>query len=113
MISKASAKFVRISPKKLRIVADIVRGKSAEEAMSFLPFVNKRGAKFIFKTLKSAVANAMDQEEEVVHEEDLYVSKICVDGGPTMMRFKPGAQGRVKPFKHRTSHIYIELDKIK
>lgn len=111
MISKAQAKYLRISPRKLRLVADLVRGKHAEEAMKMLPFVNKRGAKFIQKALKSAIANAMNREGEAVREEELIISKIEVNGGPTMARFKAGAQGRVKPFKHRTSHVLIELDK--
>ncbi|MCK5833880.1 50S ribosomal protein L22 [bacterium] len=113
MLAKAQAKFLRISPYKLRLVADLVRGKNAEEAMRTIPFVNKKGSKLIEKVLKSAIANAMDQGEASLHEDELYISKIVIDGGPTMARFKAGAQGRVKPFKHRTSHIYIELDKKK
>ena len=113
MISKAQARFLRISPYKLRLVADLVRGKNAEDAMRIVPFVNKKGSKIVEKVLKSAIANAMNQEEGPLHEDELFISKILVDGGPTMARFKAGAQGRVKPFKHRTSHIYIELDKKK
>ncbi|RKZ31564.1 50S ribosomal protein L22 [bacterium] len=113
MIAKSQARFLRISPYKLRIVADEIRGKRAEDAMRMLPFINKRAAKFIEKALKSAVANAINQEESPIHEDELVVSKIEINGGPSMARFKPGAQGRVKPFKHRTSHIYIELDRIK
>ncbi len=112
MIAKAKARFLRISPRKLRLVADLIRGKGAEEAMRMLPFVNKRGAKFVHKVLKSAIANAMNQEESPIHEDELVISNIQVNEGPTMSRFKPGAQGRVKPFKHRTSHIIIELNKI-
>ncbi len=113
MLAKAQARFLRISPYKLRLVADLVRGKNAEEAMRFIPFVNKKGSRFVEKLLKSAIANAMNQEEGVLHEDELFISKIEVNGGPTMARFKAGAQGRVKPFKHRTSHIYLELDKKK
>ncbi len=112
MISKAQAKFLRISPYKLRLVADLVRGKQAEEAMKMLPFLNKKGAVMIHKTLKSAIANAMNHEGEPVKEDELVITKIEINGGPTMARFKAGAQGRVKPFKHRTSHILIELDKV-
>jgi large subunit ribosomal protein L22 len=112
MIAKAQAKFLRISPYKLRLVADLVRGKQAEEAMKMLPFLNKRGAILVQKTLKSAIANAMNHEGESVKEHELVISKIEINGGPTMARFKAGAQGRVKPFKHRTSHILIELDKV-
>ncbi len=113
MLAKAKAKYLRISPYKLRLVADLVRGKNAEEALRTIPFVNKKGSRFVEKVLKSAIANAMNQSDSSLHEDELFVSKVLVDGGPTMARFKAGAQGRVKPFKHRTSHIYIELDKKK
>ncbi len=112
MIAKAQAKFLRISPYKMRLVADLIRGKSADYAMQMLPFLNKRGAKFIEKALKSAIANALNNEDTPVHEDELFISKIEINGGPTMARFKAGAQGRVKPFKHRTSHVIIELDRI-
>lgn len=113
MLAKAQAKYLRISPYKLRLVADLIRGKNAEEAMRTIPFVNKKGSRFVAKVLKSAIANAMNQSDASLHEDELFVSKILVDCGPTMARFKAGAQGRIKPFKHRTSHIYIELDKKK
>jgi len=112
MVSKAQAKYLRISPTKLRLVADLVRGKMAEEGMNMLPFLNKRGATFVYKALKSAIANAVNHEGTPVKEDELIISKIEINGGPTMARFKAGAQGRVKPFKHRTSHILIELDRI-
>ncbi|HHS50683.1 MAG TPA: 50S ribosomal protein L22 [candidate division Zixibacteria bacterium] len=113
MIAKAKAFFVRISPYKLRLVADLVRGKNAEEALRTIPFVNKKGAKIVGEVLKSAIANAMNEGDASLHEDELFISRIIVDGGPTMARFKAGAQGRVKPFKHRTSHICIELDRKK
>ena len=112
MIARARAKYLRISPLKLRLVANLVRGKKAEDAMKMLPFLNKRGSRFIYKTLKSAIANALNQEDSPVREDELFISKITVDGGPTMARFKAGAQGRVQPFKHKTSHVLIELDRI-
>ncbi|MCD6502505.1 50S ribosomal protein L22 [bacterium] len=113
MLAKARARFLRISPYKLRLVADLVRGKNAEDVMRSISFINKKGSRFVEKVLKSAIANAMDKVEGPLHEDELFISKIEVNGGPTMARFKAGAQGRVKPFKHRTSHLYLELDKKK
>lgn len=110
MIAQAKARFVRIAPIKLRLVANEIRGKKAEEAMRIIPFIRKRGAKIVGKVLKSAIANAMNQAKTPLHEDELVISKIEVNCGPTMDRFKAGPQGRVKPFKHRTSHISIELD---
>jgi len=111
MIAKAQSKYLRIAPYKLRLVAKLIRGKKAEEAIRLLPFLNKRGARIIEKVLKAAIANAMNTKEGSLHEEDLYIESIEINCGPTLDRFKPGPQGRVKPFKHHTSHIYISLGK--
>lgn len=111
MIAKAQSRYLRISPYKLRLVANVIRGKKAEEAIRILPFMNKRGARVIEKVLKAAIANAMNTKEGTLHEDELFIESIEINGGPTLDRFKPGPQGRVKPFRHRTSHISIALGK--
>ena len=112
MIAKANARHVRISPYKLRLVANLIRGKKAEEALRILPFVFKKGAKIVEKVLKSAVANAINEKKGTLHEDELIIESIQVNGGPILDRFKPGPQGRIKPFVHRTSHLIITLDKV-
>jgi len=105
---KARLRFVRISPRKARLVADLIRGKGSEEAMNILVFTKKAAAKIISKLLKSAVANAT--QKKTVDIDHLYVKKITVDQGPTMKRFMPRALGRATTIRKRTSHILIVLD---
>lgn len=108
----ARARFVRISPRKLRQVCELVKGKEVEYAMRILPFVPKRGAKIIHKVLKSAIANLAASETSLkIDESDLYIKSIKVDGGPMLKRYRAGSMGRVMPVKHRLSHITIVVSK--
>jgi large subunit ribosomal protein L22 len=105
---KARLRFVRIAPRKARLVADLIRGKGSEEALNILRFTKKAAAKIISKLLKSAVANAT--HNKTVDIDRLYVKRIMVDQGPMMKRYIPRALGRATMIRKRTSHILIVLD---
>jgi large subunit ribosomal protein L22 len=105
---KAVAKYVRIAPRKARLVADEIRGKSVSEAVSALQFTNKRAAGLVGDVLKSAAANAEHNFEADV--DVLRVKTIKVDEGPTIKRYRPRAMGRATMIRKRTSHITIELE---
>jgi large subunit ribosomal protein L22 len=103
----AKQKHVMISPQKLRLVCDQVRGLAAEEAKVALAFSPHKGAVIIQKTLNSAIANAENNFDLSVS--DLYVAQIFADEGPRLKRFKAGARGRYKPRVRRTSHLTVVL----
>jgi large subunit ribosomal protein L22 len=105
---KARLRFARISPRKARLVADLVRGKRSEEALNILSFTKKASAKILIKLLKSAIANATQKKN--IDIDRLYIKQITVDQGPTMKRFQPRALGRATMIRKRTSHINIVLD---
>jgi large subunit ribosomal protein L22 len=105
---KASAKNVRISPRKVRLVVDTVRGKSVSQAMNILMFTRKKAAKPVQKLLRSAVANA-NENDGISEVDDLFIDRIMVDEGPTLKRYTPRARGRATPIHKRTSHIQIVL----
>jgi large subunit ribosomal protein L22 len=111
MISNAKAKFQRISPRKARMVVNLIRGRDASEALQLLEFTPKAGAPFVRKLLASAVANAK-QKNPGVDVDTLFVSKIAVDKAPNsqMRRWRPRAQGRATQIQKGVSHIVIELD---
>lgn len=102
---RAVAKYVRTSPRKMRLVADLIRGKSAQEAWSLLEFTPKRAAGPMKKCLESAIANAQNNNELAI--DSLTVHRVMVDEGPTLKRFTPRARGRASAIKKRTSHITI------
>ncbi len=104
----SNLRFVHISPRRARLVADLVRGKKVGHAMALLQFTPKKGATLIRKVLQSAIANAT--RSHGVDEDKLYVSKITVDGGPIMKRWIPRAMGRASRVRKRTSHIHIALE---
>lgn len=104
----ARAKYARISPRKARLVADLVRGKAVEEALNTLTFTKKAFAKKLTKLIKSAVANA--QQNTNMDVDTLWIKKIYVDGGPTLKRFMPRAMGRATMIRKRTSHVTVVLD---
>lgn len=108
MISKASASFVRISPRKVRYVIDLIRAKSVTQAQSILAGSPRRAGGILQKLLGQAVDAA--QKNSQVAPEDLVVSKVLADGGPSMKRFRAATMGRANRIKKRTSHIQIELD---
>ncbi|MGO1922770.1 MAG: 50S ribosomal protein L22 [Jeotgalicoccus sp.] len=105
MQSKAVAKTVRIAPRKVRLILDLVRGKEVGEAISILKLTNKRSSPVVEKLVQSAVANAEHNYDMDI--ENLYISEIFADEGPTMKRFRPRAQGRATKINKRTSHITV------
>jgi large subunit ribosomal protein L22 len=105
---KAILRYLRVAPRKVRLVADMIRGKHVEEALNILQFTEKGSSKPIAKLLKSAVANA--DQTEGVNVDKLYVKTIFVDGGPVQKRFMPRAMGRATPIRHRTSHVTLHLE---
>jgi len=105
---KASATHIRISPRKVRMVVDTVRGKSVSQALSILGFTRKKAALPVQKLLKSAVANAVENDG-IGDVDTLVIDRIMVDEGPTLKRFMPRARGRATPIRKRTSHIRIIL----
>jgi large subunit ribosomal protein L22 len=107
MIAKAEAKFLRVSPTKVRQVMDLIRRKDALTAQSILTAINKRPKEYLIKILKSAIANA---KVKGFNADQLYVSKAICNVGPSWKRFKAAAFGRASPILKRTSHIKIELD---
>lgn len=107
METRAVAKYMRISPQKARLVADMVRNKPVDEALMILKFTPKKGARFISKTLRSAVANA--ENSEMMDMDGLYIKSIFVDEGPRLKRWRPRAMGRATRIIKRTSHITIVL----
>ncbi len=107
MVYRAIHRFARIAPRKARLVADMIRGMKIEQAMNALEFSKRRAAWYFKAVLRSALANA--QEEDVdVH--GLYISESRVDEGPTMKRWQPKDRGRAHPIAKRTSHLYVSLD---
>ena len=102
---KAIAKYVRISPRKVRIVMDLIRGKDVSDALAILKFTPKRGAVLTAKVLNSAIANAENNFD--MDAENLYVSKCFVDQGPTIKRIHPRSRGQAFSILKRTSHITV------
>ncbi len=103
----ATARFVRISPTKVRDLTRAIQGKSVDEALRITSFNKRKGAFLVGKTLKSAIANAEHNAD--LSADDLFVKEAVVDGGPTIKRFRPAARGMAKPIQKKTSHIRITL----
>lgn len=108
MISKASVSFVRISPRKVRYVIDLIRRKPVPQAHAILNGSPRRASGIVRKLLDQAVDAA--QRNSQLSAKDLVVSKVLADGGPTMKRFRAATMGRANQIKKRTSHIQLELD---
>ncbi len=107
MQTQAVLKFVRLSPMKGRLVADLVRGKKVDEAINILKFSNQRAAGIIKKVLDSAIANAENNDGADIDE--LKVSEIMIDQGPVMKRISPRAKGRADRILKRTSHVTVRV----
>lgn len=105
---QASLNQYRQSPRKVRLLTDLVKGDAVDEALRTLRFSAKRAADPVAKLIESAVANA--QENDGKRRENLKIGSITVDQGPTLKRYRPRAQGRSAPVKKRTSHITITLE---
>lgn len=113
MEAKAIARHVRMSPRKVRLVVDQIRGRSVNEAYAILQFSKKSAAEPVGKTLRSAVANAQVKAQDggdVLDVDELFVRECFVDEGPTLKRWRAAAQGRAAPRRHRTSHITVVVD---
>ena len=107
MEAKATAKYVRMSPSKLKPVTDLVRGKDLNEALTILKFTSGKGAELVEKVVQSAAANAENNHD--MNPDELYVAEIYANQGPTMKRFRAGAQGRASMILKGTSHIAVTL----
>lgn len=104
----ARTKEIRVSPRKVRLVADSVRNMSIDEAMDALSVIDKRGAYGLSKTLKAAVANATNNAS--LNKNDLFIKSIDINEGTSIKRFHPSTRGRVHPYKKRSSGIRIVLE---
>lgn len=104
---KAYGKNIRISPKKLRVVAEVVRGMDAQEALNFLKFAPKKGADILYKILHSAVSNAQHNDNQNVS--DLYLGTLVITKGIVYKRGRPVSRGRMHPILKRTSNVSLEL----
>ena len=107
MEAKAVVRHVRMSPRKMRVVANLVRGKSVDQAMSLLKLMPKKGAVIVSKLIVSAVANAEQQGE--VDVDKLIVRDCSIDNGPILKRFMPRAMGRANRIQSRTSHVTVRV----
>jgi len=108
MEARAVSRHLRVSPRKARLVADLVRGKNVGEAMGILQFVPRKTAKILRKTLASVVANA--ENTQTVDVDRLYIRRITVDGGAMLKRFTPRAHGRATMVRKRTAHLTVVVD---
>jgi large subunit ribosomal protein L22 len=104
---RAVSRYVRMSSQKVRLVVDQVRGKWVDEALTMLKFMPQAAAKPVYKTIRSAVANA--EENGGLDRESLYIARITADGGPTRRWRRFGARGRFKPILKRSTHITVIL----
>ena len=107
MAYRAIHRYARIAPRKARLVADMIRGMPVDKAMTALDFSKKRAAWYYKAVLKSALANAEENDANVT---SLIVSESRVDEGPTIKRFQPKDRGRAHPIMKRTSHLHVVLD---
>ncbi|MBU0540522.1 50S ribosomal protein L22 [Patescibacteria group bacterium] len=103
----ATLRYLRMAPRKVRLVVDSIRGLPVNEALTRLSFLKKDAARPVMKLLQSAIANAENNFK--LAKSDLVVKKITADGGPTLSRFRPRAMGRAAPIRKRTTHINIVL----
>lgn len=107
---KAHARFIRMSPRKVRLVIDLIRGARVEKAQTQLRFANKAAAEPVLKLLNSAIANAVNNFQ--LNKDDLKITAISADEGPILDRWQPRAHGRAMPIRKRCSHISITLEAV-
>lgn len=108
MVVTAKLRYLRIAPRKVRLVADLLRGKSVEEAQNILNFTQKRVALPILKLLKQGISNAKNNFQ--MEEKNLYISKVLVDEGPKLKRVRPRARGHADEIQKKTSYITLVLE---
>lgn len=115
MAFRASHRNARISARKVRPVADMVRGKFVDEALDILRYQPQRGARMLEKVIKSALANAQDPDQnpgQIINVHDLFISGVRVDGGSMFKRVRPRARGSAYMIKKRMAHIHVEIDQV-
>ncbi len=105
---KAVAKYIRTSPRKVRLVVDLVRGRPVKEALALLRFMPQAAAVDVAKVVKSAAANA--EQNNHLAADDLYIARITADAGPTIKRFRPRSHGKASPILKRSTHITVVVD---
>ncbi len=105
METKAVEKYIRMSPRKIRYVVDMIKSKPIEDAVDILSLTPREAAAVVKKAIQSAVANATENHK--MKEEDLFISRILVNEGPTLKRFRPRARGRATRIRKRTSHLSV------
>ena len=105
---RAIAKYIRISPRKVKIVIDLIRGKQVDQALAILMYTPKAAAPVVLKLLNSAIANAENNLQ--LNREDLYVAEVFANPGPTLKRYVARSRGSASPMLKRTSHITVVLD---
>lgn len=110
MEARAELRHARISARKVKIVIDLIRGKNAKEAIAILKYTNKAAAPMVEKLVKSAIANAVNNNK--MDETKLYISEIYANQGPTMKRILPRAKGSADRIRKRTSHIVVVLKEV-
>jgi len=102
---RATARYIRMSPRKVRLVADMIRGRGVPEALNLLRYTPKSAAGMLAKVIDSATASA--DNEHGLDAEQLYVKKVTVDGGPTLKRYRPAPMGRAHRIRRRTCHVRV------
>ena len=107
MAFKAMHRYARIAPRKARLILDLIRGRDVDDALALLKFSKKRAAVLVDKVVRSAVANAGEQEADTG---SLFVKEAWADPGPTIKRFQPKDRGKAYPIMKRTSHLVVTLD---
>ena len=115
MAFKSTHRYARISPRKVRPLANLVRGKFVDEALDILRYQPHRGARMLEKVIQSALANAQDPDQNpgrIVAEQNLYISEACIDGGPMFKRLRPRARGMAFINKKRMSHIRVSIEEV-
>ena len=111
MEARAVSRYIRISPRKARLVADLIRGKSVEEALGILALTPKKASPILRKAVLSATANVRDKSDadRRVKDADVIIKEIRIEDGPTLKRIRPRAQGRAYRINKRTSHIKVTV----
>ena len=104
----AQSRYIRVTPRKVKVVIDLIKGKKAGEALDVLSFTHKAASRTLLKLLRSAIANATRRGD--IDIDTLFIKRISVGPGPALKRFRPAPQGRAVPVKKRTSHISLVLE---